>query len=103
MKPLFLLLIVLVTLFGCTKEETPLPEPETCTLAFTEILPNNVPIHFFQTIDTVWFDYDQSIGMWIDGQIDWTCIGFTRRAESFELMIWTKTDTCYFTIPSHDQ
>ena len=73
MKTLYLLLIALflITLSGCTKEETLIPTSEKCALASTETLPANVLVHVTPA-DTVWFDYDQPIGMWIDGQIDWT-------------------------------
>lgn len=109
MKHLSLLFFALVILFGCTKEETLIPAPEKCNLAITETLPANVLIHVNLPVsDTITFsflnpDHYQIQGRWIDGQIDWECIGFTRRWEDFELKIWTDTDTCYFTIPALNQ
>lgn len=109
MKTLFALLICSISLFSCTQEEIiPLMRVE-CTLGYTEVFQENIKVHIQQPApDTVWFSYlnaDQYpiSGQWIDGRVDWDCIGFTLRGEEYVVTLWTPADTCYFSIPLREQ
>lgn len=115
---MFILLTIVLTV-GCSKELEPamidvhpdyvnpnqsLPAPDTCSVGYWEIYPNNA--HFVRTTsaDTVWFKYPYVNGyvavMWIDGSIDWSCTGIGLASTELIVWIWDRNDTCQFILPS---
>jgi hypothetical protein len=101
MKPF--LFVLLIAFASCATDEV--VAPAECTLMSAEVLDANVRLHLIPEVDTITFTYTNQDGIgirgyWIDGQIEWECIGFTRYATDYEVTIFTKTDTCVILIPS---
>lgn len=110
MRRLLFLFAFLPLFLSCSKEDAISPlEREECTLGYTEVLPATVEINIYLPVtDTIYFTYlnednIQVVGQWIEGVIEWECLGFARRNEAFKVTIWDGTTTCHFTIPPLDQ
>lgn len=124
MKTLFFLILTAAALVSCT-QETVTPEPvsyaieqgsiedqvylqgtkDRCTLGYLQIFAVNAKFIRTADIDTIWFsvrnhiDGSNNTGRWIDGSIDWNCIGFNRICEDYTLTIWSGSIVCKLTIP----
>lgn len=105
MKNSILLLILFATLQSCAQEDIPQPTLDTCDIAHLTVYTNRVSFVRNPDIDTIWFRFYQTqTGWWIPGfwtdNINWDCIGFDFTDTPYDLIVWTRTDTCTFTIPA---
>ena len=75
-----------------------------CGIGYISIYPERFKFHKTMQADTIWCDFEHRLYgwmtvPWVDGQINWECIGDVRRCEDFGFNVRTSTDTCYFIIP----
>lgn len=97
--------IVAILLTSCQAEELVMPTPpvDTCYLGHIEIHDTNV--HFVRNpnFNTIICHYPSAYGIatvtWVDGQIDWSCLGFTRQCEAYDITVEAGNQSCTFTIP----
>jgi len=75
-----------------------------CDLGYMDVYGSNVHFRKTATVDTIFCrwqhpEYGWLKVMWVDGQIDWNCVGFTRRCESFQFTVEGGGYFCIFTVP----
>lgn len=97
------LIILTFFLISCTKESDTLPLPDKCSIAYTEVNEYNVDIIILSPLDTIHFGFYHESGyvkaLWVRSEIDFDCIGFSRKEYDTYIDIWTDNESCTFLIP----